>query len=412
LGVGLVVRGLSFRHMVLSASAVDVPAIVPKDGIFSCTVTLAFSGIGAGILSLPWALSTWGLLGGAVVLAVTASLSCLSCCVLLAARRQCQGAEGYAGVIAAYWPHAWAVNLVVLLDCFGALVVYVDYCAEAVLATAVAFGWPPLSPALVKAGFCAAAVPLSMPRSITRAASFSPLCLTALAYICALVVLQAFTGGPEGSAEGGSVELFTVSRSSLEGTCAFFFSFVSQMNIFDVMDTLSDPTPKRKQRVAMFATLLMFGAYALVSSCGYVAFGSEVHADVLENFPPKRFDVVFANIAMVGMLLICFVLALYPVRKSILALWSPGEESGAQAWLASTLLVAAAAATVAIAFPSIVSALNLFGGFFAPCIIFVFPALTLRISEAPGRAAALYGAALVGFASVARTVLQASGIAS
>lgn len=396
--------------VLLSADDLDVQAMAPKDGIFSCTIALAFSGIGAGILSLPWALSTCGLLGGMLVLAATACLSCLSSWVLLSARRQCPGAEGYAGVIASYWPHAWVVNLVVLLDCFGALVVFTDYCAEAVLGTVIALSWPVPPRAWIKAGFCMFAAPLSLPRSITRTASLSPLSLTALAYICGVIVLQAFSTHDPGGPEGATVELFELSSSSLQGTCAFFFAFVSHMNLFDVTSSLKNPTPQRKKRVALLATLLMLGAYALVSACGYAAFGSEVNADVLANFPPTRFDVKLANMAMVGMLLVCFILVVYPVRSALLGLLSSQQEFDSWAWFTTTLLIGMSTAMVAISFPSIVSALSILGGFCAPCIVFVFPALTLRFSEAPGRASALYGAALVGFGALVQGLLKGAGL--
>jgi len=329
--------------------------------------------------------------------------------VLLGARKACPGLDGYPAVIAHFWPHSWVVSVVVLLDCFGALVVFVDFCADAALSTASAVGLRGIPTALVKAGICLLAAPLSLPRSITRAAALSPLCLGALGYICALVVSRAFSAEAFRDQEEPRLELFSLSSSSLRGMCAILFAFVSQMNLFSVMASLRDPTPERKRLVALLANLLMLSTYAVVAVSGYIAFGRGVHADVLTNFDPERTEVKLASVAMVGMLVVCFVLLVYPVREAVLDLWG-AHEAGTAAWLAATLLTAAAVAAVSMAFPSVVSALDVLGGFCAPCIIFVFPALTLRVSEAPLRACALYAGALVGFVALAQALLEAAGL--
>merc|ERR1712216_551503 len=202
------------------------------------------------------------------------------------------------------------------------------------------------------------------------------------------------------------MELFVLNSSSLAGFCSIFFSFIMHMNIFSVMKDLHNPTPTRKRRVAVLAVLFMTGFYAVVAISGYLIFGADTHADVLTNFDTSRLDVQLANVAMVVMLHICFVLNMYPTRESILELCCSDSAVEDKVWLGTTLGITVCVAIVAIGFPSVIAVLGILGGFCAPCLISVFPALTLRFSESPVRAGILYGSAFIGFVGLAANFLN------
>eukprot|EP00927_Polykrikos_kofoidii_P024413 TRINITY_DN22204_c0_g1_i1.p1 TRINITY_DN22204_c0_g1~~TRINITY_DN22204_c0_g1_i1.p1 ORF type:complete len:455 (-),score=66.39 TRINITY_DN22204_c0_g1_i1:25-1287(-) len=390
----------------------------PKASMFSCVTALGFSGIGAGILSLPWAVSTFGLVGGVAVLCGTGVLANVSLCVLLDAQKACQGSVNtLPEVVAAFVPRAKpVVNAVIFIDCLGALVVYVDFCADAVRSTARDAGVPVayLSPALLKLVICfLVVVPLSLPRAVTRAAALAPLSLVALGYVCSLIVCQALFDSSGIVGEKGAVvseraiELFVFDYRSLKGLCVILFAFINQVNLFGITKDLSNPTMGRKRLVVLLATLFMMVVYSVCSVCGYIAFGNDVHEDILTSFPRERSDVLIANVALAGMLILCAVLLLYPIRGVVLSLCDTQGRSQADApawlWISTTMLIASCVALLTIAVPCVVTALDFVGGFCAPCLIFVFPLLTLRFTDAPMKASVLLGAALVGFFALTQT---------
>jgi len=376
---------------------------VGKGSLMSCIVVLAFSGIGAGILSLPWAMSTCGLLGGGAALAGVGLLSNLALQVLLDAQARSPGCAGYT-VVSHFWPYPRIVDTVIAIDCFGALVVFVDYFSDSIISLTSAYGVSEdlAQPAVLKAAVVLLVAPLSLPRSIAGAgASLQLVCMAALVYVVALVVFQAMFGTypiPSG------VQMYKLTWDSPKGMTAFLFAYVCHVNVFAVRHALRDPTAARCRRCCAYATCLMFGAYAAVATCGYIVFGDKVTVDVLRSFPPSLLCVSVGNFAMCTLLIVCLVLVVYPVRAAVLGLVAgitcrspePNEAPKGQ-WLLATIFICITTGIVAILFPSLVQAIDLLGGFCAPCLIFLFPAVTLNRESAPVKQLLLATAAVASF---------------
>lgn len=313
-------------------------------------------------------------------------------------------------------PGAVAVNIIVALDCAGAICVFYKYMAGSVHVLGTSMGYDFSEPVLIAIISFLVVFPLSVPERITAIQYAATASIVPLAVVIGVVVFRSPYLASEAQVNQILVRTDLASTEAAQSCSAVFFSFMCHMNVWAIRNELSNNVPRRTSKVFRRAALILFFVYAIVAVAGAVSFGDSTPPNILKAYPASDAMNVCAHVLMSGMLVVCSVLCVHPVRRALAGLcgydvgtpsaechqMSPGlvrspvqlmspsgdsdnlpllaaEKTGTKKRLTRfgsfliTFLVILSTCTVAIAVPSIVELLGVLGGFCAVALMFVFP---------------------------------------
>jgi amino acid permease len=376
--------------------------------------------LGTGLLTLPFAFSSVGIVTGMVMLTAACSLAGLSLAILILSSRYTE-VETFAGLLALA---SGSSSAGILLDA-----VQVMYCLSAVLALLMFEG--DFVPAVIEfvqeaakpernmciIGVACVVWPLVLPSDLASLRYFASLLPYAIAVLAVSVLVQMpqlYIDRPKGS----EVTLFGTGSaiSQLQSTSIFVFSVMCHVNAVPVGKSLERPSVSRIVKVAAYSNLICWVLYALIGIGGYMSFQSMIQGDFLLGYAADCWPILIARSLLV---IVCYVgvpLNLTPcvkaLRNLISAVASRGrvptaEESGLMhAVFASVLLVVATGA--ALYFRSVATVISVLGGSLATLQMFWLPAYIywkILYSTQPqgfrvGVMVSMVSVGILGFASV------------
>eukprot|EP00929_Paragymnodinium_shiwhaense_P049515 TRINITY_DN24973_c0_g1_i3.p1 TRINITY_DN24973_c0_g1~~TRINITY_DN24973_c0_g1_i3.p1 ORF type:complete len:460 (+),score=45.33 TRINITY_DN24973_c0_g1_i3:73-1452(+) len=413
-----------------------------------CTLSLTFSALGAGILSLPWAFAQLGLGAGLAALTACALFSYATMEMIIYSGLKL-GAHSYAGTMGLLLGSGGrvAVDTVVMIDCAGAICVRYRYMASSLqlLGAALGFEW---STEDIIVAMCACVIlPLSLPKQLTVLRYLAALSAMPLAFVIGLILVRSSTLARQWEGPPLLVTEDLTSGTSLQAWAAIFFSFMCHMNVWPVRNELRAPTPARTSKVFRRTVCVLFFVYAAVAVAGYLSFRDSTPADILSAYPTSEPASLCAHVLISAMLVVSSVLCIHPVRSSLAALCgyrppgpppdtvsttttavpsdvscSPSRKTDDSDSLAVplmaevpeevptsdalselgpvlhkmlTLLIVIGTCIVAVAVPSVVTLISFLGGFCVVLLVFIFPCF-LFLRTQPGALSA--SAAMCAFA--------------
>mmetsp|Transcript_9909 Transcript_9909/g.22116 ORF Transcript_9909/g.22116 Transcript_9909/m.22116 type:complete len:475 (-) Transcript_9909:218-1642(-) len=322
----------------------EVECHVPTSGranAFSCTINLANTIVGAGMLGLPGAFGGTGWGGGVLLLLGAAAFSAHGLVLLSASSMRTGTPSSFYRVAQAAVPgYTLLIDGAVAAKCFGVATGYLitvgDCMVEAfalILRGEEDAWWVQalLSRRFWVTGGFLLVLPTSFYRTLDDLKKTSALALVFVFLLAAGIV--AYAHGMADPCEGytescrGDVEPFTDLASTISKMPIFVFAFTCHQNIFPVVNEIRGQTQRRINLVVAAAVLFSLLVYMPVAIEGYRTYGSNVKGDILLNYPETG-KVTLLRICIAFMLTLHYPLQLDPSRRCIMSLLSV-----VQAWI-------------------------------------------------------------------------------
>jgi|EP00927_Polykrikos_kofoidii_P073201 amino acid permease len=369
--------------------------------VLSTGLLLASGTMGAGMLTLPFAVQQAGVKTGLLLL-VLAALNSFATTLALGIGSVVLGARTYGEVVERAVGSPIRIRGVSIID--GIFVVYLCACASAFLLFIGDFSGPLLEN-VSKANWCNGSValcvvafavvgPLTTMNEMNAVARVSNLSIVAMAFTCISVIWKSAPRIFDNQEQIGVAlrEPLQVSRGSLQTLGCLFYAFDMGSIVPPIVSELQDPTPLRLGKATAISTVIIGSAYALLAFIIQLAFVGHQFPDgfvgTRSDFT-KNFDGNDTLMSLCRMLLIfcftcsCCQLLMAAMKSAYLTI---GQARGKEGWepslLARSLIIFGSLIPVvllATAVPqvgTIVSALGSIGGcpeiFMGPVLLIAF----------------------------------------
>lgn len=297
-----------------------MPSIDPERGAstVSSSISLVKTIIGAGLLSMPLAYSTDGIIFGTFIILLAAATSgyglFLQCYV---SRYVPPQHATFFNLCSITYPHLSVVfDLAIAVQCFGCaisylvlirdlmptIIPYVPYIEESHYKTF----WLIVSTLLT--------VPLSFLKNLDSLKYTSILALVAIFYMALLVVSHYFVGDIE---RKGEITLFPTSATGVFSTFSIIvFAFTGHQNMFSIINEARDKSLTSLTKLVNFAILVSSLLFIVVGLSGYLTFGQDVDGNVILLYP-NGITTTIGRFAIVFMVTFSFPLMIHPARISV-----------------------------------------------------------------------------------------------
>ncbi|KAI9311425.1 transmembrane amino acid transporter protein-domain-containing protein [Dichotomocladium elegans] len=284
----------------------------------SASVNLLNTILGTGLLAMPAALASVGLLPGIIVILFSATASgmglyFLSCC---AGFTEGTRNASFFAISKLTWPNlAIFFDLAIAIKCFGVAVSYLIIIGDLMPQVCGAF---PETSIWVDRRFwitvltCTAVLPLSFLRKLDSLKYTSVIALFAVVYLCAIIVYHFFV--PDETAPSPAIELISFSTVIFRRMPVFVFAFTCHQNIFFVYNELKDNSQKRVNDVIRYSITSAGVVYEAIGILGYL------------TYDPQSTFVAGGRLAIVILVVFSYPLQAHPCRASldkILAWFNP-----------------------------------------------------------------------------------------
>lgn len=413
----------------LSARGGGQPA-APTAGMAGSIFNLSAATLGAGTLSLPYAVSLVGVRLALILIAVAVAAAFLSVELLVGAldaarchtyelvTRKRLGARAAVGV-----------ELAILAFCVGTCVAYTIALGDILEALLVRPGllpaWAPHTrEQLMVCAWALLLLPISLPRSLAAlqgATCFGTLALCVLVgTVCAHAARAAERGQPRAPPPPPRALLGQTSDLA-SALSIIMFAFTCQVNVPEVYAELRGRSRARMRTVTCGALATALALYVLIGLAAFSEFGGATKPDVLQNYnvwaaDGKDREMLPAYALMAATIVVAYPFNVFPARQTIFAALGHAERAAERGALhfAVTLGLTGASLLAALFVPGINVVFQLLGGTASALVCFCVPGLLALRSEPPLLASAhsrLTVYALVGGGATAGAVSTAVTVA-
>lgn len=359
--------------------------LIPPGGLVASSFTLASSTLGAGILGLPAAFNSMGLVTSLLVLMVVTVLTIFSLW-LLARCADATGLRTYSDICRALlgrWP-AYAAAIFMLGFCIGGGVSYIisigdlltpifdDDAVPAVLRTK----WGNRLITILIWLLCI--LPLCLPKNIDSLRHTSIIGVTMVVFFIACVIHDS-SSYMQKHGWRSDVALFNSGNGAIEGLGTVMFACLVQINAFEVYFEMDQPSPRRMVRNSAVAMGVCGLLYVFAGVFGYARFGPSVRSSILLMYQPR--DAPQFWVAYFGLVVkICVAFALHqlPVRDAFYHFFR--WDVYRMPWWRNALicgLISTGVLIVGLFVPNIKIVLGLVGSLCGGFIGFIFPSLMI-----------------------------------
>lgn len=255
------------------ASATAGPSALPggrNSKLWGTVFSLCSATLGAGALSLPYAFSHVGAVGGVVLLVTTAAASYFSIIVLTSAIAH-SGARSYEELTVRLFGKGIGVlvELNIVSVCFGTMIAYTVALGD--LLHPLTSAWLERRTVMLL-GWACLMLPLSMLERISELRCASVFGVCSVIYLVLSVVAHSGAcsvelGSISAAYEGAS--LWTMSLRSFESMAIMMFAFTCQVNVPALYAELEGKSLRRMRVVAGRAMAICLVSYVLVGLAGY-----------------------------------------------------------------------------------------------------------------------------------------------
>ena len=385
-----------------------------------CSATL-----GAGVLSLPFGFYQAGLVGGCVLLLLSAVSVLISIDLLVKAtiHYKCKTYEDL--IQTALGKSARIVTEAsILIFCLGCSTAYLISIGDIV---GLLFGLNYRTDAMLFI-FATICLPLSLLRLMTSLQLASSIGF----FSTALLVLNAVMHFLSSSNHAPIKSILwpcSGPMSLLRGCPIFLFAFSCQINVCQIYDELSPSSRPKFQGMTGLAVFLCFILYSSVGVFSLLDFGDAIDANILLNYHPQDSFLTQAAFGGMAVAVICaFPVNIFPARVTLegfLAQWratdvltnidlvepllnGPHEHHTPSPWVEHvllTLLLTGTSLLLALILPDISIVFGVLGGVPSSLIGFVLPGmLGILMGETTKGYILVIGGSLIGIATTCVTI--------
>jgi len=358
-------------------------------GIFNLTK----SAVGAGILSLPFAMKQAGLIPG-LFLIIFASLSTSSTLHFLAriAANTDQGNFFEVGKLAFGTAGEVTAVVSVIFYLIGALIAYASFIKKYMLGfLTYVLQKEENSMLLLNGKFLIGMgalliLPLALLRDMSKLAKASIVGMICMAGVVALTVVDCFRD----TAVTAAAEhvYYKASSELVKAFTNILFAFCNHFTMLAIVPTMVDPTPVRRTRMLLGSASAVLAMYLLTAFFGYWHFGENVDRNILLSVNPITLPYAVAMLIVGIVVILSFPLLCDPTKSAVELLVTKmmGPAVGASIYIRNfvitSTLVAISAVVAMFQADNAQAILGVGSSFCGSLLMFVFPsAYFLRLSR-------------------------------
>ncbi|CAD2215449.1 amino acid transporter [Angomonas deanei] len=366
--------------------------VVPHGGFISNAYNLAAVTLGSGIITLPSAFQSTGVIVAVIVLVVITLCTVYSVYIMMQAvektRRTMDSYEKLSrGLLGVGWDYLAAFNM--WMFCFGSCVSYVistgDLLSRATdgdnVNTFVKSKWG--NRVLVIVIWAVTMLPLSIPKEINSLRYFSVIGVSCMMYFVVVIIVHSAMNGFEDGKQKHELALFKTGNDVIVGFSMFIFAYLCQTNVMEVYREMKLPSPKRitiQTGASMTVCLIL---YILAGVFGYLEFGSEITDSILLFYNVRNEPMVAVAYIGIGIkMIVGFAICMQPSRDSVyycLGWWFPmfRDIRTVPLWVNALIcgFMAIVALVLGLFIPSVTVVFGLVGSFCGGFLGFIYPAL-------------------------------------
>ncbi|KAG2195442.1 hypothetical protein INT47_000407 [Mucor saturninus] len=293
---------------------------------FSCVINLANTILGTGMLAMPSAMASVGIVPGFILILFSACASgtglyFLSRC---AARTEGRNASFFA-ISKLTWPKvAVLFDLAIAIKCFGVAVSYLIIIGDLMPQVIISLSGSHIDDVAyfltdrrfwITIFMITMVLPLSFLRKLDSLKYTSLVALVAVIYLYVIVVYHYYSPNYPPPPKD-DIELARFSTSILGHLPVFVFAFTCHQNIFSVYNELKNNSKKSITRVISTSIGSSAFVYEGIAIFGYLSFGKGVRGNVIMEYPPSYF-VAGGRLAIVILVIFSYPLQAHPCRASL-----------------------------------------------------------------------------------------------
>ncbi|KAI8372961.1 transmembrane amino acid transporter protein-domain-containing protein [Radiomyces spectabilis] len=303
----------------------------------SCAVNLANTILGTGMLAMPSAVASVGIIPGVFVILFSAAASAAGLYFLsrCAARTEGRHASFFA-ISKLTWPRiAVLFDLAIAIKCFGVAISYLIIIGDLMPQVVASFSHHGQTVEIlldrrfwITVFMVIAVLPLSFLRKLDSLKYTSLVALIAVIYLCTIVIYHYISPNyPPPPPE--DIELVHFSTKFFSHLPVFVFAFTCHQNIFAVYNELKDNSQLAVSKVIATSIGTSAFIYEAIAILGYLSFGKNVRGNIIMEYPPSMF-VAGGRLAIVVLVVFSYPLQAHPCRASLdkVLAWRTPEARG------------------------------------------------------------------------------------
>lgn len=279
----------------------------------SSFISLFKTVVGAGLLSMPLAFATDGIIGGILLIILAAATAGYGLFLQAYVSKYVpSGHASFFNVCSITYPQLSVVfDIAIAVQCFGCAISYLVIIGD--LMPTVIESIPNRLFWIICSG--AICIPLCFLRNLDSLRYTSMLALGAIAYMSLLVVGH-FVAGDIPGENRGPVDLWPSSPRAVFSTFSIIvFAFTGHQNMFSIINEARDSPLSVWTLLVNLVSGVAAGLFIIVGLSGYLTFGSYVAENVIMLYEPAL-STTLARFSIVFMVVFSFPLMFHPARIS------------------------------------------------------------------------------------------------
>ncbi|KAJ1798416.1 hypothetical protein LPJ59_002511 [Coemansia sp. RSA 2399] len=292
----------------------------PTGTIISSSINLANTILGSGMLSMPNAMASLGLVLGSAVIVFSACASGMGLYLLSRCARRTSGRDAsFFAVSKLTYPGAAVLfDAAIAIKCFGVSISYLIIFGDLMPEIIEGFGIE--TTILLSRQFwitfsIISLVPLAFQRRLDALKYTSAAALLAVAYLFVVVAMFYFNPLREPLPKGDII-LFRWSRDFFTHLPVFVFAFTCHQNIFAVYNELRDNSSKQVNGVISLSIGSACAIYQWIAILGYLTFGSKVAPNLLTMYS-NSMVITLCRLSIAILVLFSYPLQCHPARNCL-----------------------------------------------------------------------------------------------
>ncbi|AET40983.1 uncharacterized protein Ecym_7133 [Eremothecium cymbalariae DBVPG len=306
-----------------------------RSSVQSGVLTLLHTACGAGILAMPYAFRSFGLLPGFLII-VFCGFSALTGLVLQSyvSKYVAPRHVSFFELAQISYPELSIVfDCAIAVKCFGVGISYMVVVGDLmpqIVSTFTSNQW--LLERTLQITLCMLFIvtPLCFMRKLDSLRYASMVAISSVAYLCVLVVYHFLFPSSDIRQAKGIVSIgFPENNSAasmLSSFPIFVFAYTCHHNMFSIVNELRDNSLTNCVRVVLIAMGLAVSLYTVIGGSGYLTFGDNITGNIVTIYP-RSVSSTLARIAIVLLVMLAFPLQCHPARASINNIWCYFSES-------------------------------------------------------------------------------------
>lgn len=285
----------------------------------SSFISLIKTIIGAGLMSMPYAFSTDGIVFGVFIIVLAAATSGYGLFLQVYVSQYVpKGHATFFNVCSITYPTlSVAFDVAIATQCFGCAISYLVLIGDLMptIVTNLSFLDPEHHRTFWIVASAVICVPLSFLRNLDSLKYSSILGLVAIGYMSLLVVIHYLVGDIPESLKG-DLTLFPLSATNVFSTFSIVvFAFTGHQNMFSIINEAADKSLTSLTALVNLTIVVASALFIVVGLAGYLTFGSYVNGNVILLYP-SALSTTVGKLCIVFMVVFSFPLMIHPARIS------------------------------------------------------------------------------------------------